>query len=75
VSRLPVVSGREAVKAFERVGYAVDRQKGSHIQLRQIAAPYRRLTVPDQRTLAKGLLRALIRDAGLTVDEFRELLR
>lgn len=75
MSRLPVVSGREAVKAFERVGYAVDRQKGSHIQLRQIAAPYRRLTVPDQRTLAKGLLRALIRDAGLTVDEFRELLR
>lgn len=75
MSRLPVVSGREAVNAFERVGYAVDRQKGSHIQLRQVAAPHRRLSVPDHRTLAKGLLRALIRDAGLTVDEFRNLLK
>jgi predicted RNA binding protein YcfA (HicA-like mRNA interferase family) len=69
------VSGREAVRAFERVGFAVDRQRGSHIQLRQVSAPHRRLTVPDHRTLAKGLLRALIRDAGLTVDEFVELLR
>ena len=74
MSRLPVVSGREAVSAFERAGYAVDRQKGSHIQLRRTEAPFRRLTVPDHRTLAKGLLRSLIRDAGLTVDEFRELL-
>jgi len=41
----------------------------------QIAAPHRRLTVPDHRTVAKGLLRALIRDAGLTVEEFRGLLR
>lgn len=63
------------MNAFERVGYAVDRQKGSHIQLRQVAAPHRRLSVPDHRTLAKGLLRALIRDAGLTVDEFRNLLK
>ena len=75
MSRLPVVSGREAIRAFEKIGYAVDRQKGSHVQLRQIAAPHRRLTVPDHRTIAKGLLRSLIRDAGLTVEEFRDLLR
>jgi predicted RNA binding protein YcfA (HicA-like mRNA interferase family) len=75
LTRLPVVSGREAVKAFERVGFVVDRQKGSHIQLRQVAAPHRRLSVPDHRTLAKGLLRALIRDAGLSEDEFHDLLR
>ena len=75
MSRLPVVSGREAVRAFERIGYLVDRQKGSHIQMRQEVAPHRRLTVPDHRVLAKGLLRALIRDAGLSVEEFRDLLR
>lgn len=75
MTRLPVVSGRDAVKAFQRAGYSVDRQKGSHIQLRQNTAPHRRLTVPDHGVLARGLLRALIRDAGLTVDEFQALLR
>ena len=70
-----MVSGREAVKAFERVGYVVDRQRGSHIQLRQPTSPHRRLTVPDHRELGRGLLRALIRDAGLTVDESLALLR
>ena len=74
MSRLPVVSGREAVRVFEKIGYAVDRQRGSHIQMRQPAPPHRRLTVPDHKELAKGLLRALIRDAGLTVEEFRALL-
>ncbi|MGE0193162.1 MAG: type II toxin-antitoxin system HicA family toxin [Planctomycetota bacterium] len=74
MSRLPVVSGREVVRAFEKIGYVVDRQRGSHIQLRQTAAPHRRLTVPDHREVARGLLRALIRDAGLTVESFVTLL-
>ena len=74
MSRLPVVSGREAVRAFERIGYVVDRQRGSHIQLRHPGPPNRRLTVPDHKELARGLLRSLIRDAGLTVDEFVALL-
>jgi predicted RNA binding protein YcfA (HicA-like mRNA interferase family) len=75
VSRIPVVSGREAVKAFGRIGYLFDHQRGSHIQLRHGSPPHRRLSVPDHKELSKGLLRALIRDAGLTVDEFTELLR
>jgi len=70
VSKLPVVSGREAVRAFERLGYVVDHQTGSHIILRHRAPPYRRLTVPDHRELAKGTLRSLFREAGLTVEEF-----
>ena len=74
MSRLPVVSGREAVRAFGKIGFVVDRQRGSHIQLRQLVVPHRRLTIPDHRELARGLLRALIRDAGLTVDEFTALL-
>ena len=45
MSRPPVISGREAVRAFEKIGYRVDRQKGSHIQLRQDETPFRRLTV------------------------------
>jgi len=75
VSVLPRISGREAVAAFRRVGYEVERQKGSHVILRNSDPPYRRLTVPDHREVAKGTLRALIRDAGLTVEEFVALLR
>jgi len=74
VSKLPVASGRAAVKAFEKVGYEVDHQTGSHIILRHKAAPHRRLSIPDHRELAKGTLRALLRQAGLTVDEFVRLL-
>lgn len=54
---------------FQRVGYHVDHQTGSHIILRHSEPPYRRLTVPEHDELAKGTLRALIREAGLTVDE------
>jgi len=71
---MPVVSGQDAVRAFAKLGYAVDHQTGSHIILRQQPPPHRRLTVPDHRELSKGTLRALIRQAGLTVDTFRELL-
>ncbi|MEN8151084.1 MAG: type II toxin-antitoxin system HicA family toxin [Planctomycetota bacterium] len=74
MARLPVVSGREAVQALGRVGYRLDRQRGSHMILRQVDPPHRRLTVPDHRELAKGTLRAIIREAGLTVDAFLALL-
>jgi predicted RNA binding protein YcfA (HicA-like mRNA interferase family) len=57
VSRLPVCSGAEVVKAFRRAGYEVDHQTGSHIILRHPSQ--RRLTVPNQRELAKGTLRGL----------------
>jgi predicted RNA binding protein YcfA (HicA-like mRNA interferase family) len=74
MAELPVVSGREAVKAFGKLGYRVDRQRGSHIILRQAEPPHRRLTIPDHKEVRKGTLRALIRQAGLTVDEFVALL-
>lgn len=75
MSTLPRISGREAVAVFRRLGYEVDRQKGSHIILRHSAPPFRRLTVPDHREIAKGTLRALIREAGITVEEFVALVR
>jgi predicted RNA binding protein YcfA (HicA-like mRNA interferase family) len=74
VADLPVISGREAAKAFGKVGYEADRQRGSHIILRQAESPHRRLTVPDHKELRKGTLWALIRHAGLSVDEFVALL-
>jgi predicted RNA binding protein YcfA (HicA-like mRNA interferase family) len=70
----PVVSGRAAVKAFQKIGYQLDEQHGSHIILRHISPPHRRLSVPNHKELAKGTLWALIREAGLTVDEFARIL-
>jgi predicted RNA binding protein YcfA (HicA-like mRNA interferase family) len=72
--KLPVISGAQAVKALRRIGYEVDVQVGSHIVLRHSAPPHRRLSVPNHRKLAKGTFRTLIRAAGLTVDEFVDLL-
>jgi predicted RNA binding protein YcfA (HicA-like mRNA interferase family) len=71
---MPCVSGREVVKALGKIGFAFDHQRGSHIVLRHTAPPHRRLTVPDHPEVAKGTLRAIIRQAGLTVDEFIALL-
>jgi len=72
LSALPVCSGRDTVKAFRQIGYEVDHQTGSHIILRH--SNRRRLVVPDHRELAKGTLRSLIREAGITKERFAELL-
>jgi predicted RNA binding protein YcfA (HicA-like mRNA interferase family) len=73
VTRLPVCSGAEAIRAFERAGWIQDRQKGSHITLTQPGNPGV-LTIPLHSELGPGLLRSLIRKAGLTVEEFQALL-
>ena len=72
--KLPVVSGSEAVIAFQKAGFEFDIQHGSHIILRRADPPHRRLSVPNHKELAKGTLRTLIREAGLTVDEFAALV-
>lgn len=74
MSHLPQISGREVVKTLGKIGYHFDRQRGSHIVLRQSESPYRRVTVPDHSEVAKGTLRAIIRQTGLTVEEFKNLL-
>lgn len=66
---LPVLSGREVVRAFERMGWTVARRKGSHVILvhARVGAT---LSVPDHDAVARGTLRSLIRAANLTVEEF-----
>jgi predicted RNA binding protein YcfA (HicA-like mRNA interferase family) len=73
MAKLPVVSGADAVKAFERAGWRLDRQRGSHavmLKTGHIAS----LSIPQHRELAPGTLRALIRAAGITVEQFAGLL-
>jgi predicted RNA binding protein YcfA (HicA-like mRNA interferase family) len=74
VSTLPRISGREVVAALAKLGYAFDRQRGSHMILRNPRPPYRRIVVPDHREIAKGTLRSIIREVGITVEAFQQLL-
>jgi predicted RNA binding protein YcfA (HicA-like mRNA interferase family) len=71
--KLPVISGAETVRAFERAGWTRSRQAGSHVILIK-AGEVASLSVPQHRELAPGTLRALIRNAGMTVQEFIALL-
>jgi len=73
MARLPVVSGAEAVKAFERAGWRIDRHRGSHVVMLRQGHPAS-LSIPQHKELAPGTLRALIRNSGLTVEEFVALL-
>ena len=73
--RLPDVSGRELIKALKKAGYVVDRQKGSHIILRRTEPPHRRVVVPEHKEIAKGTIRAILRQTGITKEELVELLR
>jgi len=72
--KLPTLSGKDIIKALVKLGYELDHQTGSHLILRQKKKPYRRLTIPNHKEIAKGTLRAIIRQAGLTREEFLELL-
>ena len=73
---LPVVSAGDVIRALERIGYRVVRQRGSHLRLRDtLDQNHRPVTVPNHKVLKPGLLRSLIRDANLTVEEFVSLLR
>lgn len=72
MSRLPIISGDQFVKAVSKVGYCWDHTEGSHMIL--LHSSGKRLSVPRHAGLGRGLLRALIRDAGLSHDEFIDLL-
>ncbi|MEK6979197.1 MAG: type II toxin-antitoxin system HicA family toxin [Candidatus Micrarchaeota archaeon] len=71
--KLPILSGAELVKLLSKIGYLPDHQTGSHIILRQEKEPHRRLTVPNHREISKGTLLAIIKQAGLTREEFEML--
>jgi predicted RNA binding protein YcfA (HicA-like mRNA interferase family) len=73
MSGLPRLSGRQCIKALESLGFSVKRQEGSHIILRR-NEPFAQVVVPDHKELDRGTLRAIIRQAQLSVEEFVRLL-
>ncbi len=74
--RLPTLTGRQVVKALEKAGFAVIRVKGSHHFMRHGIDRTRQTVVPvhGKDDLGRGLLRQIIDDVGMTVDEFYALL-
>ena len=72
--KLPVVSGQDFVRALTKAGFELHHQKGSHIILKQTSPPFARLSVPNHKELKRGLLASLIREAGLTREQFQNLL-
>ena len=67
--RFPVLSSREIVRIFEKLGWQVARRKGSHIIMTKIDH-IATLSIPDHDPVAKGTLRSLIRSSGLTTEQF-----
>lgn len=68
-----MISGFECVKALEKAGFYMKRRESSHIVLRR-DDPLAQLVVPDHKEIDRGTLRAIIRQAGLSVEEFERLL-
>ena len=74
MSKLPRVTGRDCVKALGRLGFVLKRQEGSHMILRR-TEPFAQVVVPDHKELDRGTLRSILRHAGISVEQFIELLR
>ena len=73
MSKLPIISGQDCLKALGKAGFYLKRQHGSHLILRR-DEPFCQVVVPDHKTLDRGTLRAIIKQAGLSVEEFLNLL-
>ena len=74
MDKLPVLSGKEIIKILAKAGFIIHHQKGSHIVLKLDKAPFTRIVVPNHDTVKRGMLRWLIKEAGLTREEFMKLL-
>jgi predicted RNA binding protein YcfA (HicA-like mRNA interferase family) len=69
------VSGREVIKALTKIGFTIVGRKGSHVRLKKKDERTLIVIVPDHRELAKGTLRAILRQANLSREEFLKILR
>ena len=73
MSELPRISGKKCIKALSKANFSFKRQEGSHLIMRR-DDPFSQLVVPNHKELDRGTLRSIIRQSGLSVDEFIKLL-
>ena len=74
MTKLPVDSGKQCVKALAKAGFLFKRQEGSHMVLRR-EDPFCQVTVPDHKDLDRGTLRGILKQAGISPEEFQRILR
>jgi predicted RNA binding protein YcfA (HicA-like mRNA interferase family) len=72
--KLPVISGKEAMKAFEKAGWEFVRVGSSRHYIYKKIGMTSILSIPDHKVLDRGLLRSLIRDSYMSIDEFCHFL-
>jgi predicted RNA binding protein YcfA (HicA-like mRNA interferase family) len=65
------ISGAQAIKALERLGFTITRQSGSHVRM---VRGDRRVTVPNHRHVVVGTLQSILRQAGVSVEDFMNVL-
>lgn len=73
MTKLPRISGRVCVAALAKAGFQIKRQHGSHMILRR-DLPFAQVVVPDHKELDTGTLRGILRQSGLSPDEFLALI-
>ena len=73
MTKLPRISGRDCVSVLIKAGFLAKRQRGSHIILRR-ESPFAQVVVPDHKEIDRGTLRAILRQTGLSVEEFERLI-
>jgi predicted RNA binding protein YcfA (HicA-like mRNA interferase family) len=74
MTRLPRIKGKELIRAVERVGFTIDRTRSSHVFLKHPDGRATAVPVHSRETLGPGLLRAILRDVEMTVEQLSELL-
>ena len=74
MTRLPRVKGKELVRALERAGFFVDRTRGSHVFLKHPDGRATAVPIHARETLGPGLIRAILRDVEMNVDELVKFL-
>jgi len=72
MSEFPILSGREVIKILQKIGYRETRQRGSHIRL--VCRNRKPVTVPNHKTIGRGLLKKILRDAEMSLKEFKNLI-
>jgi predicted RNA binding protein YcfA (HicA-like mRNA interferase family) len=75
MAKLPNATGEELIAALQKVGFCIVRQKGSHVRMRHEDNRVASIPVHARKTIGKGLLVKILRDADLTKNELIELLR
>ncbi len=73
MTKLPILSAQEIIKGLQNIGYREIRQRGSHICL--VCLNKKSVTVPNHKTIGRGLLRRILRDAEISPEKFQQFLK